>query len=183
MNRDLHHPSNAKYLARQEWMMTCTDGGTPVFGEGIVHPRSYGSFKKKLREYVYQDKAISLPFAIRGMTGLAATFFGVQDRGFIRAGQKADIVVRDEGRIRDLATYENPHRYAEGTVHVIINGKFAFRDGAPTGALAGRPLPRPGAATSGADRAVVLGRGPRRRRPASACASSAPRSRGSTAAR
>ena len=149
MNRHLYDPNNAKYLAQQEWMMTCTDGGTPVFGEGIVHPRSYGSFTKKLREYVYQDKAISLPFAIRGMTGLAATFFDVQDRGFIREGQKADIVVLDETRIRDLATYEHPHRYSEGTVHVLVNGKFAFRDGAPTGVLAGRPLPRAGVASAG----------------------------------
>lgn len=146
MNRYLYDPDNAKYLAQQEWMMTCTDGGTPTFGVGVVHPRSYGAFTKKLREYVYQDKAISLPFAIRGMTGLAATFFNVQDRGFIREGQKADLVVLDEARIRDLATYESPHRYSEGTVHVLVNGKFAFRDGAPTGVLAGRGIPRPGAA-------------------------------------
>jgi N-acyl-D-amino-acid deacylase len=149
MNRYLYDPDNAKYLAQREWMMTCTDGGTPVFGDGIVHPRSYGSFTKKLREYVYQDKAITLPFAIRGMTGLAATFFDVQDRGFIREGQKADIVVLDEPRIRDMATYESPHRYSEGTVHVLINGRFAFRDGAPTGVLAGRALPRPGVVSAG----------------------------------
>lgn len=150
MNRQLYDVNNARLLAQQDWMMTCTDGGTPVFGRGIVHPRSYGAFTKKLREYVYQEKAISLPFAIRGMTGLAASFFGVQDRGFIRQGQKADIVVLDEARIRDLATYENPHRYSEGTVHVIVNGKFAFRDGAPTGTLAGLPIPRSGTRAAGA---------------------------------
>jgi N-acyl-D-amino-acid deacylase len=61
----------------------------------------------------------------------------------IREGQKADIVVLDEARIRDRATYAAPHQYSEGTVHVIVNGEFAFRDGKPTGARAGRPIPRP----------------------------------------
>jgi N-acyl-D-amino-acid deacylase len=143
MNRELYDIKNAEFLAQQEWMMTCTDGGTPEFGVGIVHPRSYGAFTKKLRDYVYDRRLISLPFAIRGMTGLAASFFGVNDRGVIREGQKADIVVLDEARIRDRATYAAPHQYSEGTVHVIVNGEFAFRDGKPTGARAGRPIPRP----------------------------------------
>ena len=143
MNRELYDIKNAEFLAKQEWMMTCTDGGTPEFGVGIVHPRSYGAFTKKLRDYVYDRRLISLQFAIRGMTGLAASFFGVQDRGLIREGQKADIVVLDEARIRDHATYTAPHNYSEGTVHVIVNGEFAFRDGKPTGVRAGRPIPRP----------------------------------------
>ncbi len=143
MNRDLYDPRNTELLARQEWMMTCTDGGTPEFGQGIVHPRSYGSFTRKLREFVYEKHIVSLPFAIRGMTGLAATFFGIQDRGFIREGQKADIVVLDEATIRDRATYEQPHQYAEGTVHVLVNGRFALRERKPTGVLAGRPIARP----------------------------------------
>ncbi|MBI2833914.1 MAG: amidohydrolase family protein, partial [Acidobacteria bacterium] len=91
---------------------------------------------------------ISLPFAIRGMTSLAANFFGIQDRGKIKEGLKADIAVFDEAKIRDKATYDNPHQYSEGTVHVLVNGTFAFKDGKPTGALAGRALPRPGTSRS-----------------------------------
>jgi N-acyl-D-amino-acid deacylase len=142
LNRDIYDPDNTDFLARQEWMMTCTDGGTPVFGEGAVHPRSYGAFTRKLRDLVLDRQVISLPFAIRGMTSLAAGFYGISHRGLIREGFYADLVVLDEGRVRDLASYEEPHHYSEGTVHVMVNGKFAFRDGQPTGALAGRPLTR-----------------------------------------
>jgi N-acyl-D-amino-acid deacylase len=143
MNRELYDSENTDFLAKAEWMMTCTDGGTPEFGVGIVHPRSYGAFSKKLREMVYEKRLISLPFAIRGMTGLAATFFGIQDRGFIREGQRADIVVFDEAMIRDRATYEEPHQYSEGAVHVIVNGQFAIRDRRPTGSRSGQPIARP----------------------------------------
>jgi N-acyl-D-amino-acid deacylase len=150
MNRNLYDARNAEFLAQQEWMMTCTDGGTPEFGRGIVHPRVYGTFAKKLREYVFDKQLISLPFAIRGMTGLAAQFFGIQDRGLIKEGQKADVLVWDQARLRDRATYEQPHQYSEGMVHVLVNGKFALRDGKVTGTLAGQPLPRP--RTAGASR-------------------------------
>lgn len=107
-----------------------------------MHPRPYGAFSRKLREFVLNDSLISLPFAVRGMTSLAATFLGVQDRGLLREGFFADVAIFDLDRVRDKATYGNPHQYAEGTVHVLINGEFAFRDGKPTGVLAGRPLRR-----------------------------------------
>ena len=76
------------------------------------------------------------------MTSLAANFYGSPKRGLIKEGFYADIAVFDEARIRDEATFDDPHRYSEGTVHVIVNGNIAFRDGEPTGALAGRPLAR-----------------------------------------
>lgn len=142
INHNIYDPNNTDHLAQQEWMMTCTDGGTPVFGEGIVHPRTYGAFPRKLRQFVYDRPIISLPFAIRGMTSLAANFYQHQDRGFIREGFYADMVVFDESRIRDRATYDTPHQYSEGMVHVIVNGRVALRDGKPTGVLAGRPLSR-----------------------------------------
>jgi N-acyl-D-amino-acid deacylase len=142
LNRDIYDPNNTDFLARQEWMMTCTDGGTPVFGEGSVHPRSYGAFTRKLRDFALDRGVVSLPFAIRGMTSLAASFYGMPRRGSIAEGFYADIAVFDEARIRDRATYEEPHRYSEGTVHVLVNGTLAFENGRPTGALSGRPLPR-----------------------------------------
>ncbi len=140
MNVDLYDIKNAEALSKQEWMMTCTDGFTPPFGKGLVHPRSYGSLTKKIASFVHDKHLISLPFAIRGMTSLGADFLGFQNRGLIKEGFFADLAVFDEAKIRDKATYENPHQYSEGTVHVIVNGQFAFRDGSPTGVLAGRPL-------------------------------------------
>jgi len=78
------------------------------------------------------------------MTALAADFLRIEDRGYLRDGMYADIVVLDPERIRDRATFEEPQLYAEGTVHVLVNGVFALRDEEPTGALAGLPLLRGG---------------------------------------
>ena len=141
INHDIYDPRNTDFLAQQDWMMTCTDGGTPVFGQGIVHPRAYGGFPRKLRQFVYDRPIIRLPFAIRGMTSLAANFYQHPDRGLIKEGFYADLTVIDEARIRDVATYDEPHQYSEGVVHVVVNGKLALRDGQATGVLAGRPLP------------------------------------------
>jgi N-acyl-D-aspartate/D-glutamate deacylase len=142
MNLDLYDEANTRYLAQREWMMTCTDGYTPRDLDLTSHPRSYGSFTRKLRVFALDEGLISLPFAIRGMTSLPASFYGFTDRGLIAEGQHADIAVFDVARIRDRTTYENPHQYSEGTMHVLVNGKIAFRDGKPTGELAGQPLPR-----------------------------------------
>jgi N-acyl-D-amino-acid deacylase len=144
MNLDLYDIDNTRFLATREWMMTCTDGRTPHPGQDIVHPRVYGAFTRKLRLFVFDEPVISLPFAVRSMTGLASTFFNVPERGLLRDGWYADIAVFDEARMRDVATYEDPHHYAEGTVHVLVNGAFAIRDGAATGTLAGRPVRRHG---------------------------------------
>lgn len=145
MNLDLYDVENIKFLAQQEWMMTCTDGRSPPPGAAVTHPRPYGAFTRKLRWLVFEDSVITLPFAVRGMTSLAATFLGFPDRGQVRVGFAADLAVFDPARIRDRATYEHPHQYAEGTVHVLVNGVFALRDGHPTGRLAGRPILRGGA--------------------------------------
>ncbi|MDH3225326.1 MAG: amidohydrolase family protein, partial [Gemmatimonadota bacterium] len=143
MNRDLYDPQNTRYLALQDWMMTCTDGRTPSPGTVITHPRPFGAFSKKIRDYVLDEGFLAPEFVIRSMTGLAADFLGVGDRGYLRPGMKGDVAVIDPQRIRDRATYEEPQLPAEGTVHVLVNGTFALRDGALTGALGGRPIPRP----------------------------------------
>ena len=143
MNLDLYDVENTRYLARQPWMMTCTDGRPPSPGQNVTHPRVFGAFTRKLRQFVLDEQVITMPFAVRSMTGLAADFLRLDDRGYLRAGAVADIAVFDPGRIRDRATYEDPRQPAEGTVHVLVNGRFAIRDGAPTGALAGRPIRRP----------------------------------------
>jgi N-acyl-D-amino-acid deacylase len=142
MNHDLYDIVNTRILAAADWMMTCTDGRTPHPGQDIVHPRVYGAFPRKLRLFVREDSVLTLPFAIRGMTSLPASFFGVRERGELRTGWYADIVVIDETQYTDRATYESPHQYAEGVVHVLVNGQFAVRDREITGTLAGRPIPR-----------------------------------------
>ncbi len=148
MNLDLYDIENTRYLARQPWMMTCTDGRTPSPAQRVTHPRVFGAFTRKLRQFVLDEPVITMPFAIRSMTGLAADFLRLDNRGYLRAGAVADIAVLDPDRIRDRATYEDPRQPAEGTVHVLVGGRFAIRDGEATGALAGRPLPRPTPAPS-----------------------------------
>lgn len=142
MNLDLYDDENTRVLAQKEWMMTCTDGRTPSPFQAVVHPRVYGAFSNKLRRFVLDDDVVSLPFAVRGMTGLASTFYNIADRGRIAEGAYADLAVFDVDQIRDLATFEEPHQYSEGTVHVLVNGQFALRDGEPTGVLPGRPIRR-----------------------------------------
>ncbi|WP_420442572.1 N-acyl-D-amino-acid deacylase family protein [Candidatus Palauibacter sp.] len=143
MNRELYDVENTRYLATMPWMMTCTDGGTPAPGAEIVHPRVYGGFPKKIKDFVDRDGAIGLPFAIRSMSGLAADFLRLDDRGYIREGLVADIAVIDLDRFTDRATYDDPHQLSEGVVHLLVNGRFAIRDDEVTGELAGRPLRRP----------------------------------------
>ncbi len=145
MNLDLYDVENTRYLARKPWMMTCTDGRDPGPGQAVTHPRVFGAFSKKLRDFALDDTVISLPFAVRSMTGLAADFLGWTDRGYLRVGYAADLAVLDPARVRDRATYEQPQQYAEGTVHVLVNGVFAVRDGVATEALAGVPVLRGGA--------------------------------------
>ena len=142
MNLDLYDIENTRYLARQPWMMTCTDGRTPSPTQNVTHPRVFGAFTRKLRQFVLDERIITMPFAVRSMTGLAADFLRLDDRGYLRAGAIADIAVFDAERIRDRATYEQPRQPSEGTVHVLVNGRFAIRDGDATGALAGRPIRR-----------------------------------------
>ncbi len=145
MNLDLYDIENTRYLATKSWMMTCTDGRTPQPDQVITHPRVFGAFTRKLRQFVLDEGIITMPFAIRSMTGLAADFLGLPDRGYLREGMWADVAVLDREGIRDMATFDDPQRISEGTVHVLVNGEFAVRDGAMTGAMPGRPIRRDGA--------------------------------------
>ncbi|MEJ2206169.1 MAG: amidohydrolase family protein [Gemmatimonadota bacterium] len=149
MNLGLYDAENTRYLAQKDWMMTCTDGRDPGPGQDVTHPRVFGAFTKKLKDLVIDEDLLTMPFAIRSMTGLAADFLGWTERGYLREGYVADIAVLDVDRIQDRATYEQPQQYAEGTVHVLVNGSFAVRDGRATGVLAGRPLVRGGAVFGG----------------------------------
>ena len=144
MNLGLYDIENVRYLAQLDWMMTCTDGRDPGPTRPVTHPRAFGSFTKKIRDLVLDEQLITLPHTVRSMTGLAADFLGWPDRGYLREGYAADITVLDVGAVEDMATYEHPHQYSRGTVHVLVNGTFAIRDGEATMALPGRALVRGG---------------------------------------
>jgi N-acyl-D-amino-acid deacylase len=127
-------------LMRQPWTMTSTDGDLVPLGRGKPHPRAYGAFPRKLRLYVRERGVVDLPFAIRSMTSLPAQVFGMKDRGQIRAGAFADVVVFDPAKVNDAATYQEPHQLAEGMVHIIVNGVLVREHGSFTTALPGRVL-------------------------------------------
>ena len=149
MNLGLYDGWNLRYLAQRDWMMTCTDGRDPGPARPVTHPRAFGSFTKKIRDLVLDEGLLALPYTIRSMTGLAADFLEWSERGYLREGWLADIAVLDLETLDDMATYENPHQYSRGTVHVLVNGVFAIRNGEATMALAGRSLVRGGATFDG----------------------------------
>ena len=107
----------------------------------MVHPRYYGTFPRVLGEYVRRG-VVSLPEAVRKMTGAPAQRLGIRDRGLIRVGFKADLVVFDPATVKDMATFEEPHRYPSGIPYVIVNGVPVVDRGEHTGALPGRVLRR-----------------------------------------
>jgi N-acyl-D-amino-acid deacylase len=120
-----------------------------------THPGQFGTSGRLLREFVFERGTITLPHAIRSMTGLAAQILGLEDRGRIAVGQKADIVIFDPETVRSDATYLNPYVYQEGMTWVLVNGRFVVDQGAPTDELPGRVLERQREARSGAGRRVA----------------------------
>lgn len=143
MNLELYDDDNTRRLAKEPWMMTCTDGRTPRPDQPITHPRTFGAFPKKMRMFVFDEELLKPEFVIRSFSGLAADFFRLPNRGYLREGYAADLAVLDPATYRDNATFEAPREYATGAVHVLVNGTFAIRDREATGALAGQPLLRP----------------------------------------
>lgn len=125
---------------RQPWTMTASDGDLVPWMEGVPHPRAYGTFPRKIRRYVVEEGVVDLAFAVRSMTSLPAQVYRFPDRGRLQPGMAADVVVFDLERVRDPATYEEPHRLAEGMVHVFVNGKAVILDGVFTGERPGRVL-------------------------------------------
>src|SRR5947207_2630365 len=111
-----------------------------ALGAGKPHPRSYGTFPRVLGEYAREQRILGLPEAVHKMTGLPAKRLRLRDRGVIRVGAKADLVVFDPRRIADQATYDEPHRYPVGIEHVVVNGSIVVKDGAHTGSLPGKLL-------------------------------------------
>ena len=128
------------HLMRQPYTMTSSDGGLVLLTEGKPHPRNYGAFARKLSLYVRERQTVSLEHAVRSMTSLPATVFGMTDRGVIREGAAADLAIFDPAKIVERATYTDPHRLAEGMAYVLVNGQVVIDDGKFTSALPGKVL-------------------------------------------
>lgn len=134
LERILQHPAT----------MIASDGGVQVFGRAAPHPRSYGTFARVLGVYVRERNTITLEDAIRKMTGFPAQRLRLGDRGLLRQGMKADIAIVDPARVRDLATFDKPHQYAEGFSTVIVNGVIVLEQNTMTSARPGKVLYGPG---------------------------------------
>jgi len=124
---------DVRRFMKEKFVTTCSDGSTG-------HPRKYGTFTRKLREYVYTQKLVSLPFAVRNSSALTAEIFRIPERGLIREGYFADVIVFDPQTVSDRATYEQPELLAKGMRYVIVNGRVAVENGTYTGVFAGRTL-------------------------------------------
>jgi N-acyl-D-amino-acid deacylase len=120
--------------------MVASDGSPRVFGEAVPHPRSYGNNARVLGQFVREEKVMSVTEAVRRMTSLPAVTFDIKDRGELRVGAWADVVVFDPEKVRDPSTIEDPHHYAEGFSAVIVNGVPVILEGALTLERSGMPV-------------------------------------------
>ena len=137
---------NVKLGLRAPWMKIGTDAGgmDPDSAEGLAHPRTYGTYPRILGKYVREEKALGLEDAIRKMSSAVATRLSITDRGLIRPGMYADVVVFDPNTIADKATFEQPHQLSVGMRHVFVNGVAVVKDGVHTNAKPGKVVRGPG---------------------------------------
>jgi N-acyl-D-amino-acid deacylase len=137
------HETDMELIAKQPWVATSTDGGIALPEEGpSTHARFYGSFTRKIRHYALDRGAISLEHAIRSSTSLPAQIMRLKDRGQVREGFAADLVVFDLATIRDKATFFEPHQHSEGVLYVFVNGVAVVDDTKLTGTMPGKVLVR-----------------------------------------
>lgn len=129
-----------RHILTRPYTMASSDGDLVAMTEGKPHPRAYGAFARRLAVYVRERQVVGLEFAIRSMTSLPAAVFGLNGRGVIREGAIADIAIFDPARVKDVATYADPHHLAEGMSFVLVNGVVVLSEGRFTDALPGKVL-------------------------------------------
>ena len=134
---------DVRYFMKYPFNMIGADAGVAT-GKGMPHPRGYGSNARVLGKYVREEKIISLEEAIRRMTSLPAQKFQFKDRGLLKEGMAADIVVFDENEVSDLSTYEKPHQFSKGFQFVLVNGQLVIAGAKHTGVKSGKLLYGPG---------------------------------------
>lgn len=123
------HVDDVANIMQHPHTAIATDGRLTKLGENFVHPRNYGTFPRVLGQYVREEKVLELHEAIRKMTSLPAYRMGLKDRGILKVGNKADIVIFDQNEIGEVGTFLEPHAYPKGIDYVIVNGKPAFDKG------------------------------------------------------
>ncbi|GAA4374771.1 D-aminoacylase [Hymenobacter koreensis] len=136
--------ADVQQIMRYPFNMVASDASIRVWQQGVPHPRGYGSNARVLGRYVRELQVLSLEEAVRRMTSLPAQTFGLLDRGLLRPGMAADIVVFDPATVQDRSTYAQPHQYSTGMHYVLVNGRLTVRNGQHTGARNGQVLYGPG---------------------------------------
>ncbi len=132
---------DVRSIMRQPFVATASDGASMLpSSDTVPHPRSYGCFPRKIGRYAIEDRIISLEHAIRSASGLPADILHLPERGYLKAGYFADVVVFDPKTFRDRATFDKPHQYATGVRYLFVNGQLAIDDGKFTDVLAGKAL-------------------------------------------
>lgn len=131
---------DVKYIMKYPFSMFAADASIRVFGQGMPHPRGYGTNARVLGKYVREEKVISLEDAIRRMTSLPATKFGLSERGFLLPNYAADIVVFSESEVQDVSTFQQPHAYSKGFKYVVVNGELVVEGEKHLGTRSGRAL-------------------------------------------
>ena len=135
---------DVRRIMASPYTMIASDGRLSQPGDGHPHPRAYGTFPRVLGEYVREQHVLTLPTAIHKMTQMPAQRLGLVDRGVLRAGAYADVVVFDAATVKDMSTFTEPHQYPRGIETVVVNGVVAVAASKPTGVRAGRVLTRRG---------------------------------------
>ena len=131
---------DVKYIMAYPFNMFASDASIRVFNQGAPHPRGYGTNARVLGKYVREEKVISLEEAVRRMTSLPAQKFGLTNRGLLKPGMAADIVVFDEKEAGDVSTYDKPHAYSKGFQYVLVNGQVVVEDGKHNGTRSGQTI-------------------------------------------
>ncbi|MHC4559778.1 MAG: amidohydrolase family protein, partial [Planctomycetota bacterium] len=132
--------SDIEYIMKKDYVGTGSDGTIPTYGMGLPHIRSYSTFLHKIKKYALERKAVSVSHVIRSQTSLPAQIMNWDDRGWIREGYKADIVILDLDNIVTGASISQPHQYSEGVEYLIINGQIVLDQGQWNGKLPGKVL-------------------------------------------
>ena len=135
------HEDDVRLIMKQPWVATASDGSSQdIAADSVPHPRSYGCFPRKIGYYALVEKAIPLEHAIHSASGLPADILKLPERGYLKAGYYADVVVFDPETFRDTATFDKPHQYATGVKYLFVNGKVEIDDGKYTEVRAGKAL-------------------------------------------
>lgn len=129
-----------EYIMNKDYVGTGSDGSAPFYGIGLTHIRSYSTFLHKIEKYALQRKSVSVPHVIRSQTSLPAQIMSLENRGWVKEGYKADLVVLNLENIQIKTSISSPHQYSEGVYYLIINGELVLDKGKYTGKLPGKVI-------------------------------------------